>query len=312
MATKWWTYSNKVILEHGVSLIRDPEVAIDFDRQENIDSWVLITLKGSQKVTIEGTLSNYSLVPLLSDIHLPPNFTSARFLLSRNRDSLEIRHQRLTNIILNSNIETRTFQKILHLNYIVNATIFRCKQLTLLYEQLLMNGVTENLKFSPKTNSWTIGNVEEPFYEFESLIIDLIRSYETMRFLMWESYGNKGGTPSNYSKTVDKCSLPATIREKFASSIIPYEVIKDYRDCVVHYAHFGARLPLFFVDIEQGDIPVGKVLIPDNPQAKSYQAFTYLGGLDALSFGWRSVNELSEVASLLIENSVSSNRSAEL
>ena len=56
--------------------------------------------------------------------------------------------------------------------------------------------------------------LEELFFEFESLVTSIVRSYEYIRYPMWQKYGSAKNTPRNFESTINKCSFPDIILGK--------------------------------------------------------------------------------------------------
>lgn len=134
----------------------------------------------------------------------------------------------------------------------------------------------------------------EPYFEIEALITAIVRSYETMRYFLWSRYGSGLDCPRKFSLVVEALELPNHLGVDALLWRDRYVRLRDYRDCLQHNAHFGARLPFSMAVRVSGYWALFNRL-PDNPEAKSYERFTFAEELDALRFAWTAANDVVEM-----------------
>ena len=106
--------------------------------------------------------------------------------------------------------------------------------------------------------------------------------------------------PRNFERTVN-CIWPSEPPLAVATALSTYLEAKEYRDCIQHNAHFGARLPFTRIQLRQETAWSVIALLPDNPEVKSYGKFSYDRNIDALSYRWTLTNRLLEDLSALIQ-----------
>jgi hypothetical protein len=199
---------------------------------------------------------------------------------------LELQVQQLAHDLLIS-VETRFVAHVRNLAYIAEATTYHCSQLAAQYLTVL-DTVTEggrNLELF--SEDFIFSGATSPYFEFDALITAAVRAYDTARFPLWAAYGHRGSPPTNFERVVARVNAPTPLTATLADAVEVYNRAKKYRDCLQHYAQFGARLPFSRIQLLKGQVWSAVVLLPDNPEAKSYDKFLYAKQIDALSYGWQ-------------------------
>lgn len=117
-------------------------------------------------------------------------------------------------------------------------------------------------------------------FEFEALLSAIVSAYEVMRFSL-PGVSGKAHPPRSFELAVTKTNLPNELREAAQIAKTAYQHVKRYRDCIMHYAQFGAARPCAKIELKAGAWSACAV-IPDDPDARSTQQFRYDHQLDAL------------------------------
>jgi len=170
--------------------------------------------------------------------------------------------------------------------YITGAVVYHCRQLVELYPRTIAHSFESTGARQIDSDRIVLSNQIEPYFEFEALVTAVVRVFETARYLVWRVYGTKSGPPRNFQGVIEQAQFPGEIANKKKEWVNTYMEAKGYRDCIQHNAHFGARLPFSIAETVSGEYGSLLVQIPDNPEAKSYDRFTYEKKLDALDYGW--------------------------
>jgi len=271
-------YAKALVLEYGIRLMKVGPDRWEYLAKGSTPTTSLSELTGrlglkAVKVTIGGATYDH-------DFLLPT---------AGNRPVLEMQIQDLSDSVGRVDIAVR--QHIMNLAYIAEATTYHCNQLVERYLDAL-DIVTRDRK-SLSEDFISSGPVAH-YFEFEALVTAVVRAYDTARFPLWRAYGTGGYTPNSFERVV-KCLPPlGSMAALCERAVITYQEAKRYRDCIQHYAHFGARLPFARIQLRQGLVWSVLALLPDNPEVKSYEKFKYDGQIDALSCGWRLTNRLLE------------------
>jgi hypothetical protein len=205
--------------------------------------------------------------------------------------------------------------KTFALAYDVGAALHHCVNLAKAYESIVTN--FQRIRSIPgfetsESEFASFGYQAEPYYELDALLSAGRRAYDKVGHCVWHAFeGGGGGMPDNMSQLLDRLSAcPRPLGEHLRNSWLTVgERLKDYRDCTQHFA--SADLGLGSVTMTRVGDGVWKAWarIPDNPEAKSKRKFTYITGLDALTYGWDVVNE---VVSLATEVVTAASESAQL
>lgn len=184
---------------------------------------------------------------------------------------------------------------ILNMQYIAGALVYHCQELSLLYHDICNFAFRIHQMIPRKDRTFLLQGQSEAYYEFDALITAARRTYDSLRYILWNIFGsNRDSVPRNFPKTLELCDkIPEVLRNRLFKSWSDHgKKLTDYRDCIQHYVNvsFGIESAL----LRQDDGGTWSVLlrIPDNPEVKSKQHFEYIYDLDALTYGWELANEL--------------------
>ena len=77
---------------------------------------------------------------------------------------------------------------------------------------------------------------------------------------------------------------------------------KEYRDCIEHNAPLSqAGMTQATLEWVADGVLSVQIVLPDNPQEKSWKKFRYDSKMDALTWGWELTNELVAVGRTIAE-----------
>lgn len=195
------------------------------------------------------------------------------------------------------------------LRYILGAVSYHCERLAVLYADTWHSFHSIRPVLSEESNAINFaqyGFQEQCYYEFDALLTVIIRSYETMRFPLWNAFGAKnglsgGGPRKNFEETLKACKhLPLDLVDRLGFSWVNFGIkAKAYRDFINHY--FPLDRGFSYAKLEKLDDAVWSVsmFVPDNPEDKSPRNFRFDSKTDALSYGWELTNEIVQIAELL-------------
>lgn len=192
----------------------------------------------------------------------------------------------------------------LNLAYLLGALYYHCQQLVDRYAEICDQFTRiARIPGAGLNSIATFGGQMEPYYEFEALITAALRSYDAMRYVLWNAFSGGYGVPNSFARTLEKMpALPADLRQRLEFSWSQYgSKLKEYRDCIQHYIPVGGPLPFARMELLEGSVWSTTVRIPDNPEVRSFDAFRYESHLNALTFGWKLANEVVEVACILVD-----------
>ena len=196
--------------------------------------------------------------------------------------------------------DIRLFRHMLNLNYVVGAVCYHCEHLAKTYSEICYTFPLKFRSLLDKSDYNTLQDQPEPYYELEALITTAIRSFNTMRYIIWNVFGPPNGeqsVPSNFEKTLPLCKLPLELEKRLNHSLSIFVIkAKDYRDCAQHYVQICHELPHAHMKKIENLIWSTSIYIPDNPEARSQTQFKYNSKIDALTYGWELTNEIYEVS----------------
>jgi len=191
-----------------------------------------------------------------------------------------------------------------NLIYLLEAVQYHCMQLARHYSRICKRFSEIPGDESNDCDSALFSGAPEPYFEFDSLVTAVRRAYDSCRYLLWQYFGAAGeNMPGSIDATLRLCStLPPHLSERMKTSWSIYgEEVKEYRDCIQHYVPLDFGLSTIKMEkLDQGPWSA-RVLIPDNPSARSVEKFLYDKNRDALTYGWEVSNEILEVAMVLLE-----------
>ncbi|WP_447599473.1 hypothetical protein [Nitrospira sp. Nam80] len=196
------------------------------------------------------------------------------------------------------------FSQTFNISYLIGAVIYHCKELAFTYNDISSGAYDFPLPGDPSSNEFIFSGHPEPYYEFEALITAARRTYDSTRFILWNTFmGGQGSVPSSFARTIKNCrNIPESLAMRLERSWSSYgEMITEYRDCLQHYCPIGREMPYAHMKRLQGELWSTALWIPDNPQVRSQRLYRYDLKIDALTYGWRVTSELMNLARCIIE-----------
>lgn len=197
-----------------------------------------------------------------------------------------------------------------NLNNAISAVTYHCAQLAKLYARLAggygSKVQTHDLRsqYDSKHDCYWSAERPEPYFEFESLVTAVRRTYEYARFIIWRAFsGRSESTPRSFVKTLASCKkLPQDLRFRLESSWEQYgKKVAEYRDCIQHYVCISGVIPLLRMNQLDDGIWACTAQIPDNPEARSHRSFKYDANIDALKYGWQVTEEILIVTRTILD-----------
>jgi len=191
----------------------------------------------------------------------------------------------------------------LDLSYTVGAVIHHCHMLAKSYVEVCRDFSHLPSPSRKMPRPCVFGDQPEPYYAFEALITAAIRFYMAARRPIWAAFGLGESTPNSFERVVARCTnLPDILRNELQLNLDKYgSKLKQYRDCIEHYVHLGGPIPPAFMEQLDNGLWLARFRIPDNPEARSANAFRYDSQLDALTYGWAVTDEVVRLARVIIE-----------
>ena len=144
----------------------------------------------------------------------------------------------------------------------------------------------------------------EPYYEFDALLAAARRAYDSCRYVLWNRFGPSGANiKRSLKEALPFCTKldPAVHGDLQHSWDTCGSLLTSYRDCIQHYVPID---PAFLSVTLQQELPgiwTAWARIPDNPDDRSKNRFTFKKQLDALTYGWETANEALRVLEVVID-----------
>jgi hypothetical protein len=196
--------------------------------------------------------------------------------------------------------------KAFALAYDVGAALHHCESLAKAYEFIVVNfqRISSIPGFETSESEFaSFGYQAEPYYELDALLSAARRAYDKIGHCVWHAFeGRGGGMPDNMRQLLDRITAcPRTLAERLNHSWLTVgEKLKDYRDCTQHFASADMGLGTVMMRRVGDGVWKAWARIPDNPETKSKKKFTYVAGIDALTYGWEVVNEVVSLATEVV------------
>ena len=188
---------------------------------------------------------------------------------------------------------------IMNTRYIAGALVYHCQELSLLYHDICDTAFRIHQVIPCKERSFLLQGQSEAYYEFDALITAARRTYDSLRYVLWNVFGsNRGSVPRNFLKTLELSDkIPEALRDRLFLSWSDHgKKLTDYRDCIQHYVNVSFGIESALLRQVDGSTWSVHLRIPDNPEVKSQQKFEYNYNLDALTYGWELTNELISIS----------------
>jgi hypothetical protein len=145
----------------------------------------------------------------------------------------------------------------------------------------------------------------EPYYEFDALLSAAWRTWEALRYLLWNLFNrdkSRADPPSTFPDTLNALDLPAGLRMRLNGSWMSQgALVKEYRDCIHHFARIDYEMARASMHLADFGVWTVQMRIPDNPRARSRRKFTFTENRDALNYGLDFAQELLDVTKLIAD-----------
>jgi hypothetical protein len=194
------------------------------------------------------------------------------------------------------------------LAYDVNATIYHCKQVAGAYVAVCKRHTRIRAILGHPSSEAGIAQFADqasPYYELDALLSAARRAYDKTGNMLWAAFGNGvGGRPRNFADTLNRCpEIPGPLAKQLELSWADKgSKLKDYRDCTQHFTSTDIGMCMVMVKRLEGVVWRATARIPDNPEVKSKNKFTYTLGLDALTYGWEIAKEVVTLSSEVVSS----------
>lgn len=277
-----------VVFERGVSLIKTEDGLWRCESSVNKDI----------STTPSEILKEFNLRPVAAAFkHPPPDESYSTVLPATYGRLLNVELSELQQLVY-SQRPPEWFRPTQSLFYLLSSVLYHTMQLAHCYETLIT--YQKKLNLLKQAHKWVI-RPEVPYFEFDALVTATIRAFDSTRYSLWKAYGGKGSVPNSFMRTVESCSnLPAELRNRLDQSWDTHiSRAKEYRDCIQHYVDLGSSSWAMTYQINELVWAV-LVRIPDNPQQRSADRFTFNNDIDALTYAWELATELFVVSKMIL------------
>ncbi len=194
------------------------------------------------------------------------------------------------------------------LAYDVNSCLHHCASLAVTYESIIKD--YHRLARIPGISLGDSGMVSmgyqpTPYFEFDALVSAARRAFDKIGHYVWQAFeGSGGGRPDNFADLIPRLRhCPLHLAGRLSSSWSAFgSRLKEYRDCTQHFASMDMGFGTGVVMVKKLDDTEWRAWarIPDNPDARSRKNFKYEAGLDALTYGWETTNEVLNLAAEVV------------
>ena len=211
--------------------------------------------------------------------------------------------------LMNRSLSADMLYPVYHLAYLLGAVSYHCQRLAELYAQITARycEITQIPGHGNSNDVATFGYQTEPYYEFEALVGAARRSYDSIRYILWQRFGpGMGSTPRSLEMLLKtRSDIPETLHERLTASWQNFGLpLTHYRDCIHHYVPVDFGLASAFMSRHPLRAWTTIVRIPDNPEVRSKNRFTFILGRDALTYAWELADEILGVSIAAVEAAV--------
>lgn len=189
--------------------------------------------------------------------------------------------------------------------YLVGAVAYHCARLAETYAAICRQFAYFFGRTNTDSDFANYGYQTAPYHEFDAAITAARRAYDASRYLIWQRFGGGGlFAPSSFARALKASAhLPDCLRSRLEKSWTEFgERITDYRDCIQHYVPIDFGFASASMEKVADTFWSVRIRIPDNPEARSKEKFTYAQGRDALSYCRQVAEELLTVMALVIDS----------
>ncbi len=281
-----WDHSRRIVFEHGVTAVRDSE-------------WRCTCADEGAEVPLAAITQTNCLSPVLVELEHPSPDPLA-LLLPSVQSLLPNTQSRMLDIeiqmheLLPQFTTAGRLSDFLSVIYTAANGVYHCKRMAESYASIVSRFAVRPLIGSDRV---IFSDNPEPLFEFDALISAAMRTLDALRRPLWRLYGNPGSVPSSFKRTVDACkrtpkSLKTTIDESWNEY---FSHAREHRDCIQHYVSPDAARG--YADIQRK--PPGfwtmSAWLPDNPEVRSSDKFTYNNRLNALTYAWSLTSRVVQI-----------------
>lgn len=284
----------RVIYDRGVAIRLNDDGFWQFESQQ-----VNLPLIQTDNDTVQ---REYGLTPLMMTWRLTPEIAITSLLTNRpgRRLSLDTEQAEASKRLLSLHETVKLFDGF-NQTYVLGAALYHCKRMANLYCEVSANSAS--FPGGALTDQEHLASSHpEPYYEFDAWLSSAIRVYDTSRYILWDVYRGTGSIPSSFDRVVETVKgIPDDLKQRLELSWQIYGArIKAYRDCIHHYSPLDFGMSTARAFALSGLIWSTRMLIPDNPEARSKTKFTFDNQVDALMFAWVGTVEVVTLVSDLI------------
>jgi hypothetical protein len=208
--------------------------------------------------------------------------------------------------LLNRPTPPGTLGHIRRLQYGLGAMVYHCTHLAEVYVHLCrrMAAISRIPGMMPEGAGGLLGGNEEPNFEFDALVTVARRIYDAPAGLVWRTFAaRRDEAPKRIETVLQRLdNMPDALRTQLLRSWNDYgKVAREYRNCILHYTdtEFG------FGSVHMLKHPLGVrsafARIPDNPEARSRNKFTYQNERDALNYSLDLTAEVTAYLTAIVE-----------
>jgi len=249
------------------------------------NEWHVIGNDSHPFASIESVIGWLGELPVLMSFRLPPEAREMSMLLNPlTRRGFEVEVSELSQHL---NVPGQLFH-VRYLQYLFGCLNYHCKQLVDLYVACTSRSraIAAIPGFGSEGHAMFQGQ-EELYFEFDAIVSVALRLYDAPGALLWNIFeAKRGQCPKHIPQVLTRCrGLSTDLRDRLQASWDRFgPKLKAYRDCVQH--HTSLEMGLGSVDVMKGANGLWSTLvrIPDNPEVKSRQGFTFAGHNDALRY----------------------------
>ncbi len=206
--------------------------------------------------------------------------------------------------LMNWSISYPKLYPVYHLEYLLSAIGYHCQRIAELYVQIVEK-YSQIYKVSGENetaNGSLFQNQSEPYFEFDSLLGACMRTYDSLRYILWPEFG-KGNLPRSFKSLLNSQNeLPEPLHLRLNASWEKFgKTLKDYRDCIHHYVpvDFAMASAVMHKDSKYGWTTF--IRIPDNPDVRSKEKFIYSLNRDVLTYSWELADEILDLTTTVVE-----------
>lgn len=276
----------KVIFEHGLGFFQNTNKYWEIDQIS----------KGQNKSfkSLINITEVFHLQPLIAIVNLGNSEKQEWVLDASTKKALDLQINEL--LPVEKMTSGMKFLKFSNLQYVLGAMLYHLKNLGKIYVKICSTFARWNNLIEEDSKSFIYQSnlVEDAYYEVDAFVSDIVRYYESLRYILWEKNSDNRSVPRSYESLLKQSQyfLPAEIAKSLNENWESFgKIAKEYRDCIHHYSPVIFGMPSARLIIIDNEIPSATILLPDNPNARSRNAFSFEKSVDGLTYCWKLANE---------------------